>query len=268
MLTSLLICLSCIACGGGSDNIPNTSSNTSGSIASSDSNVTPISADIKVLMMGNSHTHANSLPKRLEAMLRAGHPNKTVAVVVAPASLFLDEHSKYAPTLALLKGQTWNFVVLQAQKYSTSGMYSYSTSEAVTLINLARKAGALPVLFPEWARKGIPETDYIFNIHTSIAEQAPACIAPVGQTWDLVQQRHPELDLFSIDGNHSAGAGAQLTALMLYTTMSGKLPSSLPDISFPDVSQIEHRKLVQAADDAAMALSPRKYCPLDKLTLL
>ncbi|WP_338847382.1 hypothetical protein V8J88_01525 [Massilia sp. W12] len=214
-------------------------------------------------MMGNSHTHFSSLPARLEAMLRASHPGKTVAVVAAPASLFLDGHLKDAQTLALLKGQSWHYVILQAQKYSSSGAFSYSIAEAVNLVRMARQAGALPVLFPEWPRRDIDETGRIFTLHVSIAQQAPACIAPIGQAWEIALQRHPGLALYAADGNHSAAAGAQLAALMLYATVSGKSPSAVPDIAFADVSPEVQLQLRLAADDAVKALSPRKYCPQD-----
>ncbi len=264
-LYSLVICIAVTACGGGGvGSVPQTGNSNNGA---SNNNAAPISADIKVLMMGNSHTYFSSLPARLEAMLRANHPGKTVAVVVAPASLFLDEHSKNAQTMALLRGQSWNYVILQAQKYSSSGAFSYSTSEAVNLVKIARQSGALPVLFPEWPRRDVPETERIFTLHVSIAQQAPACVAPIGQAWDLALQRHPNLALYGADGNHSAAAGAQLAALMLYTTVSGKLPSSLPEIAFADVSPDVQRQLRLVADDAVAALSPRKYCPQDLPTL-
>jgi hypothetical protein len=258
-LLSLLTCLLVIACGGSSDAAP--------SARTTEDSTSTINADIKVLMMGNSHTHFSDLPLRLEAMLSAANPGKTVAVVAAPASLFLDEHLKHQPTLALLKNQKWNYVILQAQKYSSSGAFSYSIAEAISLVGLARQANALPVLYPEWPRKGIVETDRIFSQHVSIAQQASACIAPIGQAWDMALQRHPDLPLYAMDGNHSVAAGAQLTALILYATLSGKLPSTLPDIHVSDVSSAIQRQLRQVADDTVMALSPYTYCPQDKPSL-
>lgn len=260
LLLSSLSCLLLMACGGGADSTPMVTSNT----VNGTSTTSTISADIKVLMMGNSHTHFNSLPIRLEAILRVAYPGKTVAVVVAPASLFLDDHLRYQPTLDLLKNQKWNAVIFQAQKYSSSGAFSYSTSEAATLVGLARQSNALPVLFPEWPRRGIEETNRIFAQHVEIAEQAPACIAPIGQAWDIALQRHPELPLYADDGNHSAPVGAQLTAFVLFATLSGKPPSSLPDIAGLDVSPQVQSQLRLVVDAAVMALSPYKYCPKDK----
>ena len=267
----LLICLFLSACGGSSGGTPSATT----TAASSSTPTSPtdgiagnppvVNADIKILMMGNSHTVQSQLPARLEAMMRLGHPGKTVSVVVAPASLFLDEHLQHAPTLVLLKEQSWSYVILQAQKYSSSGQFKYSTSEAIALVGLARKSNAIPVLYPEWPRKGIAETSRILEQHIAIANAAPACIAPIGQAWDIALQRQAALPLYSDDGNHADPAGAHLTALVLYATLSGKSPSALPAISPSDISAAVQQQLRLAAEDAVQANSPRKYCPLDKL---
>ena len=219
-------------------------------------------AAISVLMMGNSHTLANQLPKQLEDLLRAGSPGKTVSVVVAPGSMFLDERLADRPSMDLLRSRQWTAVVLQAQKYSSSGMYSYSTAEAQTLVRETRAVKALPVLFPEWARRGVPETETIYALHVSIARHQPACVAPVGQAWDLAQARMPTLSLHASDGNHSNAAGANLAALMLYATITGKSPSGLPALG-NGVSAAVQEQLSTVAADTALAVAPRQHCPAD-----
>lgn len=52
----------------------------------------------------------------------------------------------------MLASQRWSFVILQAQKYSTSGQFSCSTAEAKEFVRLARAQGAVPIMFPEWPR--------------------------------------------------------------------------------------------------------------------
>ena len=55
------------------------------------------------------------------------------------------------------------------------------------------------------------------DIAREIAEEllANACVAPIGQAWDLSLARHPSLILHASDGNHSAPAGAFLAALLI-----------------------------------------------------
>src|SRR5688572_3036097 len=117
----------------------------------------PTVADITLLFMGNSHTQSNQLTNMVEAMVRAGKPGQSVASAVAPSSLFLDEHLRNARTMTLLRNQDWSYVILQAQKYSSSGETEYSTAEAKELVRISREQRAVPVMFPEWPRRGIDE---------------------------------------------------------------------------------------------------------------
>src|SRR3954471_13310662 len=80
---------------------------------------------VSLLFMGNSHTAVNGLPQMVAAMVRAAWPGRTVEAVEAPGWMFLEERARDAPSLALLRSRAWKFVVLQAQEYSSSGMFEY-----------------------------------------------------------------------------------------------------------------------------------------------
>lgn len=219
-------------------------------------------ADITVLMMGNSHSAANDLPGQLKAMLQAGLPGRTVGVTLAPGWMFLDERRADPASTALLRSRAWTVVVLQAQKYSTSGLHTYSTAEAEQWVQMARGVGALPVMFPEWPRRGVDETTRIHDLHVQIAQAQPACVAPVGQAWDLARQRHPALTLHAGDGNHSAPAGAFLTALVLLATASGASPLGVPELGNGVPADVQ-AALRQVAADTVLAHPPRRHCPDD-----
>ena len=237
-------------CGGSSDT------------AGGDSAETVAAADVTVLMMGNSHTTVANLPAQLGALLRAGLPGKTVAVAVAPGWMFLDERVDHRASLDLLRSRAWNAVVLQAQKYSTSGVFSYSTLGAELLVQAARGQQAVPVLFPEWPRRGVAETARIYDLHVTIATAQPACVAPVGQAWDLALQRDPTLRLHSSDGNHADVPGAFLAALVLYAGITGRSPRALPDID-NGVAPATQAQLRAAAADTLDAVPARRHCPAD-----
>lgn len=220
-------------------------------------------AEVSVLMMGNSHTAANGLPDTLNAMLQAGLTGRRVGTTTAPNWLFLDERLTDGTTLPLIASRRWSVVVLQAQKYSTSGAFSYSTREAKELIRRARAVGAVPVLFPEWAQLGVDETRRIYDLHVGIAQEEPACVAPIGQAWELAAQRLPGLALHASDGNHAAPAGSYLTALMLYITVTGGSPLTLPDQA-NGIAPAVQAQLRQVAADTAQATPPRQHCPADR----
>lgn len=257
MLAMTLLLLSCGSGGGGGGAGGGNSGGTSAP--------GPAGADIGVLMMGNSHTSFNNLPGMLAAMIQATAPGKSVSAVEAPGWMFLDERLSDPASIQLIRSRRWSFVVLQAQKYSASGLYDYSTAEAGDWIKLAREAGALPVMFPEWPRRGVPETQRIYDLHVSIARKAPACVAPIGQAWDLANARHPQVTLHAGDGNHAQPAGSFLSALVIYATVTGLPPQNLPAFSQFGIDADTQSKLRAVATETVQTISPRLYCPEDKV---
>ena len=220
-------------------------------------------ADISMLFMGNSHSSVNDLQGMIVAMVRATRPGKTVAAVEAPGWMFLEDRIDDVPSVNLLRSQDWTFVVLQAQKYSTSGQFTYSTEEAKDFIRLSRQQHAVPIMFPEWPRRGVDETQRIYDLHVSIAQAEVACVAPIGQAWDLAAVRHPNLVLHASDGNHSSVAGAFLTALVLSATMTGISPLDVPPLAQFGVSTAVQAQLRAIADETVRVLPPRMWCPAD-----
>jgi hypothetical protein len=254
MIRALFATLLLAACSGG------------GGTTSSSTEPTPaVAAQVSLLFMGNSHTSINGLPQMVAAMVRAAWPNRTVEAVEAPGWMFLEERAHDAPSLALLRSRPWKFVVLQAQEYSSSGLFEYSIDGAVALVQRTRTQGALPILFPEWPRRGIPETQRIYDLHLSIARQAPACVPPIPQAFDLSLARHPEIVLHAEDGNHSSPAGAFLAALVIATTMTGVAPDTLPTLAGFDIPGNVQSSLRAAAAETVLAYVPRTGCPGDRV---
>ena len=214
--------------------------------------------------MGNSHTAVNNVPGMVAAMVRAAKPGKTVAATEAPGSMHLDERADDAATLALLQNQRWNYVVLQAQNYSLSGEFFYPTTGAEKLVRLSRQAGALPVLFAEWPRVGIAETQIIYGKYVSIAMKEPACVSPIPQAFDLARARFPLITLHAADGNHSAPAGAFLASLVLFATITGLPTTDLPDVPALGVDADTQLKLRGIANETVQTVAPRLWCPADR----
>jgi len=252
-IAGIALALFLAACGGGGDT-PR---------GGATSGPPPIDADITLLFMGNSHTSFNDLSGMVADMVRAGRPGMRVAFVQAPGFMFLDERLNDATSMALLRSQDWSYVILQAQKYSTSGLYTYSTEEAKALIRISRDQHAVPVMFPEWPRRDIDETRRIYDLHVSIAQVEPACVAPIGQAWDLALARNPTLVLHADDGNHSAPAGAFLAALVLYATITGNSPLDLPPLRQYPVDVGLQETLRGIAAETVQTVPPRMWCPGD-----
>jgi hypothetical protein len=220
-------------------------------------------ADFTLLFMGNSHTASHDLPNTVAAMVRASRPGRTVSVDVAPDWGFLEDHAGNPRTLELLDRRRWSFVVLQAQKYSSSGQFLYPIEPAIDLARKSRTSGAVPIMFPEWPRRFVNETQRIYDLHVSIAQREPVCVAPIPQAFDLALARHPELVLHDSDGNHSAPAGAFLASLVIAATMTGTPSDTLPFIARPGVDEATQALLRRVAADTVLAYPPRQWCPAD-----
>jgi len=212
--------------------------------------------------MGNSHTTVNDLPGMVVEMVRAANPGRTVQHVVSPSWMFLEERAADPASIELVRSNRWTYVVLQAQKYSESGRVDYPIDGAVALVRLARTVGAMPILFPEWPRRGIDETQRIYDLHVSIARREPACVAPIPQAFDLASARDSSLVLHAADGNHSAPAGAFLAALVIAATM-GVSPDQLPALPIAGVEPATQAQLRRVAAETVLAYRPRQWCPAD-----
>lgn len=264
LLAGLGLCLVASGCGGGGDPSVTAAGSASAQVATPATAPATAAADVAVLMMGNSHTVVASLPARLQAVLQVGLPGRSVLVVASPSNGFLDDHLRDPQTLALLSARRWQAVVLQAQKYSSTGQFNYSTAEAKELVRLSRGRGAVPVLFPEWARRNVDEVDRIWALHSGIAASEPACVAPVPQAWASALAAQPALPLHHSDGNHAADTGAQLTAMVLAATITGLSPLTLADVPGGGDAILQQRLREAAA--AAMAMhGARASCPADPL---
>ncbi len=198
-------------------------------------------ADYELLFMGNSHSSMNGLPQLVVKMIERNNPELTGLAVNAPGYFFLDERLEDGVSDVFLKSRNWSHVILQAQKYSTTGRYSYPTDASKTWIDRTKTQGAIPIMFPEWPRRGnFEEGTRVHQLHVGIAMEAPACVAPVGLAWDAAIAENPQLDLHAPDGNHSNLAGALLAAFVIYGTVTGNEVSLLPfleDVAVPDPTQ-------------------------------
>jgi len=223
-------------CGGGSDRAPN-EPGTGGGPTGTTRYTTSLplvdnssAGSFKVLLTGNSH--AAGLQLVLEKLLIQSQPGKSVDVQVAPRFSFLADRVNDGVSEQKLESEQWTHVILQAQKYSSTGTNSYPTTAAEYWIRGSKEQGATPIMFPEHPRKGNTwEGQTLWNLHSGIANRENACVAPVGLVWDEVIFRDGSLVLHLPDGNHASDTGLLLTALVFYQIITGQPVESLPELS-------------------------------------
>jgi len=188
------------------------------------------SSAYKVLLMGNSH--ASGLRPILERLLILGQPDKPVDVQLVSRYAFLAERVNDGVSEQKLESEQWTHVVLQAQKYSSTGANTYPTDAAEYWVRGSKELGATPIMFPEHPRRGNSwEGQTLWELHSGIAARENTCVAPVGLVWDEVLFRDPLLVLHQSDGNHASEMGALLTALVFYQIITGQAVESLPALA-------------------------------------
>ena len=99
------------------------------------------------------------------------------------------------------------------------------------------------------------------TLSSNVADACGGCFAP-SETNQVVTDHLMVMALHASDGNHSNAAGAYLSALMLYATISGKSTLDLPALE-NGVDPALQAQLGKVAADTAQAVSPRQHCPAD-----
>lgn len=210
----------------------------------------------QILLVGNSHVSSNNLSSVLSILLKQG-TGKTTAATLAPGWAYLDERLSDGVTLAALKSKNWSHVIWQAQKYSTTGQYSYSTAAAEYWIALTKQFSATPIMFPEHPQKGnAEEGTRVYLLHLGISGREVSCVAPIGPAWINAVGMLPRTP-FHTDGNHASLAGTVLTALVFYEIISGQSADELPYI--PEIALAEQLQ-AQLGQTASATLQQYSAC--------
>ena len=255
-----------VGCGGGSDGFPDepvtgADSGPTGTITYTTSQPLADNTNVsayKVLLMGNSH--AAGLQPTLEHLLILGQPGKSVDVQVAPRWGFLVDRVNDGVSEQKLESEQWTHVILQAQKYSSTGSSTYPTTAAEYWIRGSKELGATPIMFPEHPRKNNTwEGQTLWDLHTGIAVRENACVAPVGLVWDEVIFRDESLTLHQPDGNHASETGLLLTALVFYQIITGQPVESLPELSEFNIDPATEQIMKESVSSLLFVYPPCAY---------
>ena len=190
-----------------------------------------------VLFIGNSYTYVNDLPNTLRQLALSLGDTVTVASS-APGGYTLFQHSTYAPTLAAIESQDWDYVVMQEQSQLGALPLDVTTTE-IGATSLAQRIEdnyecTYPVFYMTWGRQngddqncanfpfmctydGMQQglrTNYI-----ALAEYNDGFVAPVGAAWKVVRDTQPGINLYDADGSHPSPAGTYLAACVFYCTL-------------------------------------------------
>jgi hypothetical protein len=196
----------------------------------------------KVLFLGNSYTSVNNLPQLVkDVALSYGDTIYTEENI--PGGYQFNQHTVNATSLAKIKAQPWDYVVLQEQSQKPSfspaqvqnDVYPYAK-----ILNDSIKANyscTETVFYMTWGRKNgdasncasyPPICTYagmqqrLRESYMEMADSNFATVSPVGVAWKNLRDSFPLIDLYAGDESHPNINGSYLAACVFYSTLYQK----------------------------------------------
>ena len=175
---------------------------------------------MRILMLGNSFTYYNDMPSMLAELLDAQVVPRTRggAYLAEQLDPVMDLG---AGTVAALENEAWDYVILQEQSNAAITANEAFQSSVSRLCEMARHAGAVPVLYATWAyQKGSHWLDEIglsyeemaqglYDAYHQAAEKYGAAVADVGRRFLELSETQ---NLYAEDGMHPNETGSRIAA--------------------------------------------------------
>ncbi len=190
-----------------------------------------------VLFIGNSYTEVNDLPNTMRQLALSLGSTVTVGMS-APGGYTFTQHATYAPTLAAIASQPWDFVVMQEQSQlgALPPEVTDTESGAVQLVTAieANYECTYPVFYMTWGRQNgddlnCPNFPFMCTYdgmqqglrdnYIALADYNDAYTAPVGVAWKMIRDSYPAINLYQSDGSHPSAEGTYLAACVFYCTL-------------------------------------------------
>jgi hypothetical protein len=184
-----------------------------------------------ILIIGNSRTYYNSMPKMLRKIAdSAGSPTKFQIEINAKPGFTLQQHWADERTKRLL-GAGWDDVILQGASAELSDEQAKQNFLAYgTKLAAIAKVNGRPRLVVNWAYdpslyqgnsvSRVAHLGRIISGHAELASETDMSRINLAGLWESTRQSHPSIRL-TTDGNHPTIAGSYLYALALYAHLSG-----------------------------------------------
>lgn len=238
----------------------------------------PVTRNPKILLIGNSLTARNDLPKMLKNLCRKSGINARVESVTVGGhalSNYLNPNDKKAEAAAkkikkLLKSEDWDYVVLQDRSYEAI-KHPFSMRASIRKWKkVIEKEGAQMVLVMTWApaeghasyQEGIAANrdayqKKVADTYVSLAKKTGAALAPSGIAFTR-GLKCLDVNLYVSDKLHPSKAGSYLSACVIYGTLFGKSPEGIASyVSIAGKSAAKSRKICRQLQSLAADVTVR-----------
>jgi hypothetical protein len=217
-----------------------------------------IAAPLRVLLVGNSHTYTNDLPRAVAA-LAAQRGIEVDTTMLAEPGYSLADHLA-GPRLRRMLQQQWDWVVLQQGPSSLpeSRRDLVASTQAIAQLLRARtgaeaRDGATPAprlaLISIWPQRRYRASSLAAEAsYRAAAAAVEACVFPAATAWRLAQQSGAAPRLYQSDQLHATRAGTVLMALTVLPGLIGEARSGLEArVGDADAAESDAVRALQAA---------------------
>ncbi|MEG1543991.1 MAG: SGNH/GDSL hydrolase family protein [Tannerellaceae bacterium] len=194
---------------------------------------------VRVLLIGNSYTYFNDLPKTIQKIAATQGVN-IAYTQFTPGGAYLAGHVKNEKIIQAIKQGGWDYVIIQEQSAApampTKTVIENTYPAAYTLdsLILAHSKQAKVLFYMTWGHKyGCQEevADYplistyggmqerLKTTYLEMAYQNKAWCAPVGMAWQRVRNERPDYQLYEADCSHPSSLGSYLAANVIFSTI-------------------------------------------------
>lgn len=191
-------------------------------------------APLRVLFIGSSLTYTNALPQVVAGLsAQSAEARKIEAVEVTFPAWSLSRHWDSGKALKIVRGERWDFVVLQpGNDFDLQGNSTDLQGKSIELFDAEiRKVGArtiLYVLFPRLRSGLIERPEQFYERQEQLATALGALSAPVGPAWtQAVKAGILPSALYDTDGRHPTLIGTYLAACVFFSVIYGSSPEGL-----------------------------------------
>lgn len=189
------------------------------------------SAPLRVLFIGNSHTHRfGGMEWLVSNLVRSEDPPRSIdAERLTASGVTLEYHYEHDALQAIRDGD-WDVVVLQEYLPGITSRSAEPFSTYAGLLDKAiRASGARTVLYMTWPETAHPwaDMDDMVSAFQRVGGEIGAPVAPVGVAMERAEAERPGLEFLGPDEVHTTWEGAYLAAATIYATLFERSPQGL-----------------------------------------
>lgn len=215
---------------------------------------------LKILFIGNSYIYTNNLPAVLKTLLQAKNYDAEMEDVSNPGWT-LNQHANAPTTIAKIKSQCWDYLVLQEQSVLPTFDYDRRNTMVPAILQLKKSIGQCQTkttLFLTWGHKnGLAEAGFmnyqqmqesLIQGYYEASLLTDTLVVPVGTAWRRAYRKAPPPPLWVGDGSHPSLWGTYLSACVFFKFLTGEDPLGLPTVAGLDQKSAEVLQSIAAQE--------------------